>query len=61
MTTTRILESFVGQLLAVAFVAVSYATWNLLRLANEWRQDMAELRRVRRVERLRKRLSECEA
>lgn len=59
MTTTGILESFVGQLLAITFVAVSYATWNLLRLANEWRQDMAELRRTRRVARLKKRLAEC--
>ncbi len=59
MTFTEIvLASFIGQAVLVAAVGAAYVLVALWRFLQEWRADVAELRRSKMVERLRKRI-EC--
>lgn len=54
--TDTILASFIGQLLLVAAVAAGYLAVALWRFLQEWRSDMAELRRSKEIARLRHRI-----
>lgn len=55
-----ILDSAIGQSIVIGAVAAAFLIVTILRILNELRQDLGELRRQRRIERLQKRLAECQ-